>query len=375
MRTIIFSACIAVLSLVPVLSICSDSYPYDNDYTGESAASDPSDTGKEIILPPGLTDLEKNPHSFILELRRIEIDGHPGSFNPSILRWNDSLLLSFRIRDQKNVSTHQMGLVFLDEDFNPASKVYIIQMRLPPRQLPTKDQDPRLICLQDRLLIVYSNTLDEPNEKETRRVCISEVKWDGDSFFVDAIEWIEKYPGMTKLRWEKNWTPFIYEDELHLVYSLVPHHIFKPVWGTNSCVSACSSIGLVQWKWGVLRGGSQAFVVDGEYLSFFHSSINMASVQSLGKVIQHYFMGAYTFSAKPPFAITRMSKEPIIGKKFYNGVAYKTWKPLLVVFPGGFIFNEKFIWVVYGRQDHELWVAKLDKKGLFDSLVPITSMK
>ncbi len=360
-----------VLFLLPVFSICS----LNIDYPGEFEGIDQPAPIEEFIPPPGLTDLEKNSQSFVLEVKQIEIPGYSGAFNPSIVRWKDSLLLCFRVRNLQNQSTHEIALVFLDDTFNPISKPHIIQMRLPPRQLPTKDQDPRLMIVQDRLIIVYSNILDEPNEKETRRVCISEVQWDGDYFFIDAVEWIEKYPGMTKLRWEKNWVPFIYKEELHLAYSLIPHHIFKPVWGTQSCASVCSSISLIQWAWGVLRGGTQAFLVDGEYLSFFHSSINIASVQSLGKVIQHYFMGAYTFSAEPPFAITRMSKEPIVGRKFYNGPAYKTWKPLRVVFPGGFIFDEKFVWVFYGRQDHELWVAKLDKKGLFDSLVPVTSMK
>ena len=31
--------------------------------------------------------------------------------------------------------------------------------------------------------------------------------------------------------------------------------------------------------------------------------------------------------------------------------------------------DEEHVWIVYGRQDHELWVAKLDKKGLLESLV------
>ena len=88
----------------------------------------------------------------------------------------------------------------------------------------------------------------------------------------------------------------------------------------------------------------------------------------------HYFMGAYTFSAKPPFQITRISTEPIIGKNFYNGPAYTTWKPLRVVFPTGCLMDEDFIWVTYGRQDFEIWVAKFDKQALLESLVscPLT---
>ena len=85
----------------------------------------------------------------------------------------------------------------------------------------------------------------------------------------------------------------------------------------------------------------------------------------------HYFMGAYTFSPDPPFSITSMSPEPIVGEDFYVGPSYKTWKPMRVVFPGGFIAAEKYIFVVYGKQDHEMWVVKLDKEKLLRSLIKL----
>jgi len=98
----------------------------------------------------------------------------------------------------------------------------------------------------------------------------------------------------------------------------------------------------------------------------------MASTHSEGKTIYHYFMGAYTFSNDPPFEITAISPKPIIGKHFYTGIAYKPyWKPIRCVFPCGYISDEEFIWIAYGREDHECWVAKLDKKRLLDSLVPV----
>lgn len=85
-------------------------------------------------------------------------------------------------------------------------------------------------------------------------------------------------------------------------------------------------------------------------------------------------MGAYTFKAEPPFDITGISPEPIIGKDFYHGPEYKTWKPLLVVFPGGFVYDNDNIWVCYGKQDHEIWIVKLDRKGLFNSLTPVETI-
>ncbi len=39
---------------------------------------------------------------FILETKRIQISEYPYVFNPSIVRWQDSFLMSFRIHDGKN---------------------------------------------------------------------------------------------------------------------------------------------------------------------------------------------------------------------------------------------------------------------------------
>ena len=43
------------------------------------------------------------------------------------------------------------------------------------------------------------------------------------------------------------------------------------------------------------------------------------------------------------------------------------------VFPAGILIDNDFIWISYGRQDHEIWIAKLDKKALIESLTPLSS--
>jgi hypothetical protein len=84
-------------------------------------------------------------------------------------------------------------------------------------------------------------------------------------------------------------------------------------------------------------------------------------------------MGAYSFEKHPPFAITAIRQTPIIGNNFYHGPEYKMTKPCCVVFPCGLVLDDHYVWVVFGRQDHEIWMAKLDKKGLYDSMIPATS--
>ena len=212
-------------------------------------------------------------------------------------------------------------------------------------------------------------------EAANRRMFISELQHDGSRFFVENPTPLLFYKNENKNRREKNWSPFEYNGDLLLIYSIHPHLIFRPLDGTNTCETFASTKGAIEWNWGELRGGSPALLIGDEYLSFFHSCKSMPTAHSNGKQIDHYFMGAYTFSAQPPFNVTRISPEPIVGKDFYHGPLHNTWKPLHVVFPGGFIFDNDYAWVFYGRQDHEIWAAKLFIKGLLESLIPVTTIE
>jgi predicted GH43/DUF377 family glycosyl hydrolase len=337
-------------------------------------------------------DLEEEMLSdFVLETKKIDIPCFPDAFNPSIIRWkgaflmsfrtggcqqasgDESFLMSFRIRDPLTASTNQIGLIFLNAQFEPVSAPQILNVAYDNPAFAFRQQDPRLLTIKDRIYMVYSNMIEGAGVPEIRRMFVVELYFDGRTFFAGRPVCLSQFEGESEQRWQKNWVPFHYEDTLLLAYSLTPHRIFLPHLGTGECATVASTRGDVEWAWGVLRGGTPALLDGGEYLAFFHSSIDMPSVQSEGKEMTHYFMGAYTFSAHPPFALTRVSARPIVGKNFYNGPAHTTWKPLRVVFPCGFISDEERVWVVYGRQDHEVWVATFDKKRLLESLKPVAA--
>lgn len=338
-------------------------------------------------LQGDLIDFERDMlDSFVLETKRVEIPGYPDAFNPSIIRWQNSfllsfragdseeascdqnLLLSFRTRDPVSLSTNGMGLVLLDKDFNLISVPQILDIHYLDPAIAPRQQDPRLVAVGDKLFIVYSNIIEGHNISEIRRMFVAELHYDGCQFQVSTPECITQFEGENEQRWQKNWVPFEYNGKLLLSYSILPHRVFEPLLGTGTCSTIASSLGKINWDWGALRGGTPALLIDGEYLSFFHSSTTLASQHSAGKKITHYFMGAYTFSTEPPFEITKISLKPIVGPNFYNGIEHKTWKPLRVVFPCGFVAGEQHIWIAYGRQDHEVWIAKLDKYGLMESL-------
>jgi len=355
--------------LAPVAN-CDDKMPVFSDYDYLPISNTEVANNLEPITSSGtFPNLEENPQDFILEIKKIKIPGHPSAFNPAITRWNGELLLSFRTYDQRG-RTDGIGIVWLDEHFNVASKTYLLEIRNESPSASHIKQDPYLLSVGDKLYIIYSNMMDGTM---IRRVFLAELHFDGNAFYIENPECLSHFPGENERRWEKNWVPFDYQGNLLLSYSIFPHMVLQPLLGMSSCIPLASTKSAIEWNWGHLRGGSPALSLGDEYLAFFHSSKNMQTAQSKGKNITHYFMGAYTFSSKPPFAITKISPNPIIGKDFYNGVAHKTWKPLHVVFPRGFVMDDQYIWVSYGRQDFEMWVVKLDKKGLLNSLVPVSS--
>jgi predicted GH43/DUF377 family glycosyl hydrolase len=318
-------------------------------------------------------DLEEDCQDFVLETRKIEIPGYPHGFNPSIIRFRGHNLMIFRTGAYQDAEsstfllqmlpssrarrTDEMALVFLDNDFRPISEPTIVNIQHHHGLRAFHQQDPRLVEVGGHLYIVYSNML-ENSETPLRRVFVTEVFYDGLSFSYGEPEYLCHFDNPHRV--EKNWPP-----------SLVPHNIVRPLLGSGVVPSVACTESHLLWDYGELRGGTPALLENGEYLAIFHSSKKLASRQSEGKKMVHYFMGAYTFAAKPPFELKKISPRPIVGKNFYNGPAHNTWKPLRVVFPAGIIIDEKYIWVSYGRQDHEMWVVKCDKKGLLRSLIPI----
>ena len=314
-------------------------------------------------------DLEEMAQDFVLETQKIDLPGYPNAFNPSIVRWQGRVLFSFRTYNPVNRYADQIGLVWLNDHFQVSDKPQLLAIPWLDPSETVKRQDPRLVTISNHLFIVYNNVL---KDSLIRRMVFAQIHFDGRFFTVDQPECILSFDQEDPKKSEKNWVPFDYQDHLLLARFINPHWILEPIYGTVAGHLIASTQCMCSWKWGELRGGTPGQLIDGEYLAFFHSSVNIPTVHSKGKVIQHYFMGAYTFAAEPPFQLTRISPCPIVGKRFYEGKEYRTWKPLHVVFPGGFVSDEENIWIAYGRQDHEVWIVKLDKKKLFSSLIPVS---
>ncbi len=320
-------------------------------------------------------NLEEQASSFVLKTKQLQIPEYPHAFNPSIIEWDNKILLSFRTipEDSKTNSfcssaESLIGLIFLDADFNPINEPQIIDLGFEN----AKSEDARLIKVANRLYLIYSDNRDELVCTSGFRMYITEIFIDNETIGIGNTDAILHFEGENKHRREKNWVPFDYDGYLLMAYSLQEHKILYPIPCSNEATTISCTHSNVSWDFGELRGGTPAILDGDEYLAFFHSSMNMSTVHSKGQKIPHYFMGAYTFNKEPPFEITNISNKPIISLGFYEGKEYTPyWHPVKVIFPCGFIATKRFVYISYGRQDHEIWLVKLDKQGLKESLIPV----
>mmetsp|Transcript_4148 Transcript_4148/g.4283 ORF Transcript_4148/g.4283 Transcript_4148/m.4283 type:complete len:514 (+) Transcript_4148:216-1757(+) len=159
--------------------------------------------------------------------------------------------------------------------------------------------------------------------------------------------------------------PDSYKEDLRYKENDVKDHVHSKRYNPHTV--SLSGIKNFCWNYGELRGGTEAKLVGGEYLAFFHSQATIHSRSSMT-----YWMGAYTFSRDPPFRITSMSKYPIVAPSFGEGWTNK--KLDFVIFPMSFSFDEDSVFVTYGKNDGAGWVLNLNRTELFQSLRKVESI-
>lgn len=323
-----------------------------------------------LNLFPAFADLLfDQDQKIVLASKKIYFEDYPEAFNPSIIKYDQGYLLTFRYTPmQRSSFISYVGIVLLDENFDPVSKPDLLLTRHRNSITQSQSEDARLFSYRGRIYIIYNDNVDvnNPSIYDRRDMFIAEVFYSDHHFSLSAPLKLCCQEKISQL-WQKNWVPFEWNNVLYLSYSLNPHEVLYLNLTNGECYSCYKSEAPIHWEYGTLRGSSAATTLDGEYLAFFHSGTVMSSPASFGQPAWHYFMGAYTFSADPPFKILRISEKPIVAEGYYDPCSF--WKK--VIFPGGYVVEDSYIYVAYGKHDSEMWIATLDKDALMESLLPI----
>jgi len=318
-------------------------------------------------------DFEESFKSFkiISSTKRIELKNYPNAHNPSIIKFQDGFLLVSRFIPFQSDSLYisYIGVVLLNDSFDVISEPQLLNTRIGNCKTPSQAEDARVFSYRGRLFLIYNDNVDvtEPSLSDRRDMFIAELHHDGKHFSLSLpLKLIhnEKYHAVL---WQKNWIPFEWNKTLLLSYSFNPQEILYPNLFDGICYNFYETSFDFNWSLGRLKGSTPPQLFDGEYLGFFHSGTKGFSSVSLGFEMWHYFMGAYTFSASPPFNVTKVTPYPIVGDDFYT----PSFREKRVIFPGGFVLNESSIFVAYGKDDCEMWIATIDRKALKEVLIPI----
>ena len=308
----------------------------------------------------------------ITDLKHLEFPDFPGTHNPSLIQNDQGFLLTFRYSPDLNNAPwiSYIGLVQFDLSLNPVSTPYLLNTRRENSKTPSQAEDARLFSYRNRLFVIYNDNIEvvHPSYGDRRDMFIAELIWTNDHYELSTPLKLYYEAEYSRQLWQKNWIPFEYEGKLFFSYTINPHLVLYPNLMTGACYSFYDTDFPSQWQFGKLRGSSQAQLMDGEYFAFFHSSICDASEASFNNELWHYFMGAYTFSAKPPFQITSMTPRPLVTEGMYTRSYNKKKK---VVFPGGFAVVGPFIYLAYGKDDCEIWIMTIDKEALKKAMKPI----
>jgi len=212
-------------------------------------------------------------------------------------------------------------------------------------------EDPRLFEYQNELYLSYCDGYQ-----------MAQAKIDPDTLQATESYYIRK-PDPS--RTEKNWTFFEYDNRLMSVYDTQMQEIFEM--NGRDWVKKSSSK-FPEWKYGYARGGTSPILVGDEYISFFHSSI---LVRLKGNNVKQYYMGCYAFESKPPFKVTRMSKEPIVAGELISNSIPRLNNGIFVVFPSGVIRNEDSYDVSFGYNDLECRTVNVTDAFLQENMIAL----
>ncbi len=343
-------------------------------------------------LCPSLKEIPYAEASGIVKrVTKLEIEGIRAPYNPGLIENEEGFFLVFRhdSKDRKKffgIKTPFRQKIYLGNLKMPF-RTFISALELDPNFKPITSpvrldtgsdfsEDPRLFKLGAQAYITYNDIEDNDIESRTIRL----AKLDTETLKLQDQVNLE----LNLRRIEKNWVPFIYEEEgikkVHFGYYFNPHVILKmddPAKNELVHLSKPNHIAVqnMPWhkSWGIIRGGTPPVLVDGQYLAFFHSFFKES-----GKI--WYVMGAYTFESAPPFRITACSSLPILFKGIYNTKTNNTAfsrKPS--IFPSGLVLGkengEDVIHVACGENDCAVKIVTFDKKALLKSLTPVPEYK
>jgi predicted GH43/DUF377 family glycosyl hydrolase len=275
---------------------------------------------------------------------------NPGAFNAGLVKHEDKYICVYRPDEQSFTAC------FLDKNLE------LDFFSLFPLKI-TNCADPRIIWVGKKLLMIYSSTEEGGFHHECIRGSII-MDLDKSDKFMEAKPF--RISPKSKER-QKNWTPFIYEDEVYLIASINPQIIYKLNMET---LEPATLVHKTEWinPWfnkEFLRGNTNPVrLEDGNYLSTFHTVIKHGRLHL-------YDNGAYVFEGKPPFRVIKCSNKTYMKAEDAVEPHFRKKGLISVNFPVGMVREGEKILISYGDNDSAVKILETTVKQLTDPMLGV----
>lgn len=272
-------------------------------------------------------------------------------YNPSIIRFNGKLLMTYRFHQETGFYT-KIAIAELDEKFNVTYN----------QELDLNDEnsceDGRLFERNGHLYMFYiSSTFPTFPACQVKCVMLAKPdKWRASEKF--------EYWLPDRQTFEKNHVPLEWDGELNVIYrhnqiedgdtSKITQVIYCPSDKREMKTPA------LRWPWGEIRGGTTPILWKGKLLKFFHSMLE----NEMPPVNLRYTIGAMLMKAEKPFQMLQVSKRPILRGSEIGGNETRQFFKRNVVFPGGSIEHEGGWLISIGVNDTLCCLVKVMPENL-----------
>lgn len=274
-----------------------------------------------------------------------------GAFNPSVIRFRDRLVMSYRYHPDEGYKT-KLAIAELDENFNVVGN-FQLDMGEDDSQ-----EDSRLFVWKGELWcsFVVSQFPHFPASQVKIAKLSKPDKW--------RVSDKELYYLPDRQTTEKNHLPLVHDDVLNIIYKHnqpqegnwadLSQIIYSPFEKREMKTPA------LRWPYGEVRGGTVPLPYEGRMISFFHSSLDNFPPQNP----RCYFVGAVLRKSEPPFQMLAISKRPILrGSEVGGDKSRFHWKSQ-VIFPLGAIEHEGGWLLSCGQNDSASILVKVKPDNL-----------
>lgn len=335
-----------------------------------------------VNMPPNT--LENLDYSLITAQKEIKIPSLPSAFNPAFFKKNGEYILITRFDSGSKVSFFktvelyngyktQFHLIKLDQNFNPRLDT-LKEISVPSEVY--RAHDPRFFQIKDDLYLIFNMPIEtapvsdwlQKRVDPHRKLFIAKLLLKEDSYSLIDVKEL-KYPESNR-EIEKNWSPFVFQDELYVTYTIEPHVVLKVDIDTGLCHTLATTDYSTRWQFGELRGGTPAIETEEGFLSIFHSNYLVEENFLNPGTLPVYFAGAYLFRKEPPFDMIKMSPVPFATESFYGKTNKKK-----VIFPTGIIIENNQVHFALGNSDKRIEICTMPLNSLIHSMVSLNDEK